>query len=233
MSAPAAGAARPTVALETSSARPSVAARLAGRLLERPLAGERAHASDLLPALERTLGDLGVAPRDVGAVIVGTGPGSYTGLRVGVATALGLARGCAAELFGLSSLEALAWGELVPGASAAFLLDARQGQLYLARYRRRDDALETLLAPCVTTAERLPALLDPSERVFADPAAQRAARLLEARRREPGRFVDDAAPGAGALLELGLLRLAREGPHGPEQVEPLYLRAFAARARRR
>ena len=53
------------------------------------LGGERPHACDLLPALEQLLARLGAAPADLATILVGTGPGSYTGLRVGVATALG------------------------------------------------------------------------------------------------------------------------------------------------
>ena len=220
------------VALETSSARPSVAARRGARREELSLAGDRPHASDLLPALERLLARLQASPGQIESVIVGTGPGSYTGLRVGVATALGLARGTLAQLFGVPSLEALAFGELGPGTTAAFLLDARQGELYLARYRREADGVDTLLSPCVTTAAALPELLPPDELVFADPAALRAAELEEERARRPARF-RQAVPRASALLELGSARLAREGPQTPAQVEPLYLRAFAARLRRR
>ena len=65
-------------------------------------------------AVAGLLDELGVAPDAVARVLVGTGPGSYTGLRVGVATALGLARGTGAHLFGLPSLEARAWGALAP-----------------------------------------------------------------------------------------------------------------------
>jgi len=227
-----AGGPRLELALETSSARPSVAARWEGRLEQRSLVGDRPHASDLLPALEQLLAGLGAGPGDVGAVIVGTGPGSYTGLRVGVATALGIARGAGALLHGVPSLEALSYGELLPGASAAFLLDARQGELYLARYRREPEEVQALLAPCVTTAAALGELVPADERIFADEAALQAAGLEDERARNPERF-GHAWPGAGALLRLGTARLGHRGPHTPAQVEPLYLRAFAARSRRR
>jgi tRNA threonylcarbamoyladenosine biosynthesis protein TsaB len=198
------------VALETSSLRPSVAVRVAGRIESRTLAGDRPHASDLLPALEHLLAGFEASPRDITAVLVGTGPGSYTGLRVGIATALGLVRGTGAALFGVPSLEALAYGELAQGSAAAFLLDARQGELYLARYRREEEGVAVLQPPCVTTPAELGRLLQPDEPVYADGAA---------------------LPRAAALLELGARRLAREGPHVAEDVEPLYLRAFAVRSR--
>jgi tRNA threonylcarbamoyladenosine biosynthesis protein TsaB len=223
---------RLAVALETSSARPGLAARRGERLAETPLAGDRPHASDLLPALQALLEQLGAGPAELDAVVVGTGPGSYTGLRVGVATALGLARGAGAALYGVPSLEALAFGELAPGQSAAFLLDARQGELYLARYLREAAEVRALLEPCVTTAAGLEELLPAGERIYADAAAVRAAGLEAERARAPERFAQ-AWPRAGALLELGGARLERDGGQSPEQVEPLYLRAFAARARRR
>lgn len=222
-----------TVALETSSRRPSVAAQSDGRRLERALEGRRAHASDLLPGLAALLGELGAGPGDIEAVIVGTGPGSYTGLRVGIATAQGIARGAGAELYGLSSLQALAWDKLQPGQSAAFLLDARAGELYLARYLRAPEQVETLLAPCITTRGELPHLLVPTERVVADADALAAAGLEPERGRDPQRFELEATPGAGALLELGRLERTRGAPHAPESVAPQYLRAFAARARKR
>jgi len=227
------GGPRVEVALETSSARPSVAARLGARIETATLAGDRAHASDLLPVLEGLLGRLGAGPARIGAVLVGTGPGSYTGLRVGIATALGLVRGAGADLFGVPSLEAMAFGELERGASAAFLLDARQGELYLARYRRDASGVSVLLAPCVTTAAALADLLEAEEPVYADEAALRAAGLERERASRPQAFVLGAVPRATALLELGALRLAQEGPQAPAQVEPLYLRAFVARSRRR
>lgn len=220
------------VALETSTARPSLAARRGERLEEATLTGERPHASDLLPTLEALLARLGAAPAELASVVVGTGPGSYTGLRVGIATALGLARGAGAALRGVPSLEALAFGELDPGQSAAFLLDARQGELYLARYQRDPGEVRPLLAPCVTTAAELGGLLVAGERVFADEAALRAAGLEAERARAPERF-SQAWPSAAALLALGVDRLERHGGQPADQLEPLYLRAFAARTRRR
>ncbi len=230
------------VALETSSVRPSVAARLGERCLEAELSGTSAHASDLLPALERLLVELGALrratsgtgrPGPIRSVLVGIGPGSYTGLRVGLATALGLARGTGARLAAVPSLEAQAHGDLERGQSAAFLLDARQGELYLARYRREADSVAVLLAPCVTTPSELPRLLVPGERLFADEAALRAAGLAKPRTEPASLRTTDRVPRARSVLELGALRLERQGADAPEAIEPLYLRAFASKAHRR
>lgn len=215
-------------ALETSARPPSVALGSPGGPRAVELQGERAHASDLLPALERLLAAEGLAPRALEAVLVGVGPGSYTGLRVGIATALGLARALAIPLRGLASSEVLAYAELEPGDEAVVLLDARQGALYHARYRREpEDVLE--LDP--------PSALEPAEAarrtprdalLIAEPSALASAGLESHPRARTG-----LVPRASALLALGARRLAALGGQDPRAVRPLYLRAFQARARRR
>jgi tRNA threonylcarbamoyladenosine biosynthesis protein TsaB len=218
------------VAFETSTRSPSIAVRFGEQLRELRLEGDRPHASDLLPALDRLLTECGARPSAIDALIVGLGPGSYTGLRVGVATALGLGYGTGARLRGVASVEVLAWQELKPGEQAAVLLDARQGQLYFARYERTADEIVTLHAPCVTTPAELGALLPEGTAIFGEPGIAEAAHLTAGQR---AHLRIDATPSARALLELGLARLARLGPHSPAELEPLYLRAFAAQARRR
>jgi tRNA threonylcarbamoyladenosine biosynthesis protein TsaB len=220
------------VALETSTARPSVAARSAGRLEERLLSGEQQHASDLLPALETALTALGARPADIAAIFVGIGPGSYTGLRVGVATALGLARGTGAALCGVPSFEALAVAELALAQTATVLLDARQGELYVARYLRGESGVMALLPPAVVPAGDVSSAPPADELILADDAALRAAGLEALREREPERF-RRAWPTAAHVLAIGAERLARFGAQDPSQVEPLYLRAFRATTRAR
>ena len=216
------------VAFETSTRTPSVAVRARGETLETSLAGDRPHASDLMPALSELLGAAGVAPAEVEAVAVGTGPGSYTGLRVGVATALGLARGAGASLTALPSVEALVWGECAPREEAGVLLDARAGELYFAHYRRAEDGVEVVRAPCVVARGEIAGVLPPGLVLFVDQTVLEAAGVDGS-----GRRVRAAVPRAGAVLELGLRKLAAEGGMDPGEVEPLYLRGVGARARRR
>jgi tRNA threonylcarbamoyladenosine biosynthesis protein TsaB len=216
------------VAVETSTRSPSVAARDADRVVSETLAGDRPHASDLLPALDRLLRQLARRPDAIEVVIVGTGPGSYTGLRVGIASALGLARGSSARLVAVPSGEALAWAELEVGRRATMLLDARAGELYLARYERTQDDVRVLTAPCIVRPEEL--VLAEGDAIFGEVGIERAARLDAATAR---RVRTDVQPRATATLELGLLRLQRRGESPAHELEPLYLRAFAAKARKR
>ena len=216
-------------AFETSSRQPSVAVRDGDRLATRSLDGERPHASDLLPAFENALDELGLGPRQIDAIAVGTGPGSYTGLRVGIATALGLARGSDALLVGVPSFEAIAWGALAADHEAGVLLDARARELYFAHYRRLAGELEVVTAPCVLARDAIGAALPPGLPLFADDAALRAAGLEGDDTRE----ILCASAHAEHILDLGALRLARSGPMDAAQIEPLYLRAFAAQPRKR
>ena len=219
------------VALETSTRRPSVAARRGERLVERNLDRDGAHASDLLPALEELLDELDARATDITRLVVGIGPGSYTGLRVGVATAQGLARGQGAPLIGVPSGEALAFAECDQGEAIVQLLDARAQELYFASYRRRADDVLVLTAPRVVTPDELAALLPPDVRILGDATCADAAQLAEEAR---ARLTTDRVPRAGALLQLGCARLAAGAPVGaPETVLPLYLRPFAAKLRKR
>lgn len=216
------------VAIELSTGAGSVAARFAGRSATRNLASSRAHAADVLPELGAALRELGATPRELSAVIVGLGPGSYTGLRVAAATALGLARASGAALRGVASFEALARGELRPGERGATLLDARGGEAYLAVYERRATELGTLAAPRVLRAADVAAQLAGVDVLLADAAALRATAL------DVARFArcSGAPPTALEVLELGLEQLALHGPHQTNEIEPLYLRAFAVTQRK-
>ena len=214
------------VALGTSARPPSVAAASGERVRSAALGSERRHASDLLPRLDELFSELECARRDVAVVAVGLGPGSYTGLRVGVATALGLAQGTGARLVGVPSVAALAFAALEPGEEATVLLDGRSRELYLARYRRRADDVEELLAPRVEEAGTLPAAVPAGERILGDPTVAEAAGMdPEAR----ARLVTDRVPDAEAVLALARLRHAREGATDPGELRPLYLRPFRVR----
>jgi tRNA threonylcarbamoyl adenosine modification protein YeaZ len=231
-------------AFETSTRTPSVALRVGDRSLQCRLSGERPHASDLLPALDGLLREAGARAADLELLVVGTGPGSFTGLRVAAATALGLARGGRARLLGLSSGESLCWRELAVGEEAAVVLDARSGEWYYSRYRRTADDVVELHAPCVATQAQWVQWVANAEHESRTGSAARIAPLrlfgepllstqgaLDAELR--GRIEVDRVPEASAALELGLARLERGAARTTRELEPLYLRAFAAKKSQR
>ena len=197
------------------------------------LDGAAAHASDLLPMLAQLLEERGLRAADLDAVLVGIGPGSYTGLRVSVATALGLALGevdgRTPMLLGVPSCEALLAGSLAPGQAGAWIQDARSGGFYLASGRMDGEfALET--EPAVVDQTGLEHFLGSqgSARLLGDEAT---AKTLE--RIGVSADLEYVTPTAQHVLRLGLPRLARDGGAEPEQLAPLYLRPFAVKVRKR
>ena len=137
----------------------------------------RAHSELILAQLETFMAAQGATAADV--IAVGVGPGSYTGVRVGVSLALGLARGWHAHAVGVPSLEAIA------GQSegvVAVTLDARKGMVYSAAYRVQGGAiLETLVMVDKREAAAFAALVP-----------------------DDATWLRDAAPDSVALARLGL-----------------------------
>ena len=108
---------------------------------------ERRHASRFVGALEETLQRAGVQRRAIGAIAVGNGPGSYTGLRVGGAAAKGLTFALGVPLSGCDTLAAVAYAGLDDSEEGLVALDARRGNAYLGRYRREGQEIITIAAP--------------------------------------------------------------------------------------
>ncbi len=225
----------PVAALETSTRTGSVALWHAGELSQRVLAQGAAHARDLLPSLADLIEERGLTgPRQLGAIIVGLGPGSYTGLRIGVATAQGLARGSGALLVGRPSLEAWAFEALREGECGSAVLDARGGEAYTARYEREASGVREVAAPRVLQLGELEQVLAQAGPLFGERSAfERAGLLPEHEDELEQHWREPAAPGARALLELSLPALERGELAGDGPLEPLYLRAFAAKLRSR
>ena len=218
------------IAIETSSRSGSAAVLFEGEVRSTELAGGRAHASDLLPlldglvrevGLDRTAGGLDRLALD--AVFVGTGPGSYTGLRVGIAFALGLVRATGCSIVGIPSTEALAYRELEMGETGAVVQDARAGRFYYARYQRTEDGIDVRSPPCAIAASELCERLAGEDLVLGEDALADAADLPEETR---ARIRGAGPPEASSVLDLGRRRLEERGPDRPETVRPLYLLKF-------
>ena len=105
----------------------------------------RTHAEQLPGALRALLEEAGLQPNQLERLIVGTGPGSYTGVRVGASYALGLGRACGAPVLGVSTLESLI--DMQHGGTQAVSLDARKEQLYGAVYRVGGGVVTDVLVP--------------------------------------------------------------------------------------
>lgn len=116
-----------------------------GRVLVELAHDTSGRTSDLLVPIDRACREAGVAPRALAAIAVGAGPGSFTGLRIGMATAKGIAFACGCPLWAVSTLAALAVGDArAPRVCTA--LDARKGEVYAGCYALDDRGIPTPLA---------------------------------------------------------------------------------------
>ncbi len=131
------------LAIESSAKAASVALTEEGRLVSQYMqVSALTHSSTLLSMAEGLLRDLQLRFRDIDAVAVARGPGSFTGVRIGVAAAKGLCWGAGLPVCGVSTLEAMAW-QIADreGALLAAVMDARRGQIYNALFCSRGGAL--------------------------------------------------------------------------------------------
>jgi tRNA threonylcarbamoyladenosine biosynthesis protein TsaB len=178
-----------TLVLDSATARAVCGVALGGRELAFASADGGHAAQRALVLVDEVLARAGYEAGDVGTIVVGCGPGSFTGLRIGIATARGLALALGRPCIGVSTLEALAAG--APGALA--LIDARRGEVFMLG----EDGTAVAELP-----ERVAASLAPGTRCVGD-GATRYRSLLE----EAGGVVppgDDVrhAPGTQALSGL-------------------------------
>lgn len=198
----------------------------------------RRHGETLAPAVGHVLASAELSLAEVDVVAVDVGPGLFTGLRVGVATAKGLAQGLGVGVLGLSSLEVLAGAAFEAGwvGQVAAVVDARRGEVFAARYGPAPSGEpagagrpEVLVPPARYAPEALAAELAvpaATPLLAVGDGARRYAALLPVR--VAGAAL--AAPPPGVLVAMATARLAAgDEPVGPAAVEPVYLREADAR----
>ena len=192
----------------------------AARMGERP-----GHAAELMPAVTRCMDGAGLGWDDLDAIAVGIGPGMFTGLRIGVATAHGLAAATELELRPVSSLAALAHGAAI---STLAVIDARRDEVFAALYQGEGEVWEPFVAAPEAVADRL------RERgtgaLAVGDGAVRFRHVFEA----AGAEVPDDGSSSHVVRGLSICRLAATvAPEPVEAVLPDYLRLPDAKPRTR
>jgi tRNA threonylcarbamoyladenosine biosynthesis protein TsaB len=210
------------LAFETSTEACSVALWLDGALHERFELAPRRHAELALPWAEALLANAGIAKTQLDAIAVGRGPGAFTGVRLGVAIAQGIALALDRPVVPVSTLAALAW----PAAGDRILaaIDARMGEVYFAAFQREGDGLRLLQPEAVAKPDEV-ALPegDGWHGVGTGFGAVDGALLARLGARLAG--VDAGAlPHAADVAWLAVAAFARGEAVAPERLEPAYLR---------
>lgn len=188
------------------------------------------HSETLLPAIRDVLATAGVSLRSVGLVAVGVGPGTWTGLRVGITTARSLAYTLGVPVIGIPTLDATAAGVSGYAGGLAVIVDARRSEVYGRCYdvdgsggcAARGDIF-------VTPPERLGRFVGAEDALAGNgvgllPENERAKRHLFP---ESVGVVD-----AGVICRLALDRYRRQGADGPGAVAPIYVRKSDAEVAR-
>ena len=211
------------LALDTALASGGVALASGGQVLARTrLEPGQSFSSRLLRAVADLLAQAEMDPGGLSGLAVSLGPGFFTGLRVGLATAQGMAFGLGIPAVGISSLRLLASAAPAEAETVWAVADARRGLVYAAAFRRQGQNLtrleEDMAISSELLAERIQApalLLGSGARLYAE--ALQAPGILLA---PPG--LDETDPGLLALM--GAERLARGQGGGAELLKPRYCR---------
>jgi tRNA threonylcarbamoyladenosine biosynthesis protein TsaB len=218
--------------IETATGRGSVAlARDDGEPLVRLLEEKGGHARDLVPAIETLLAEARLHTSDLRGVGVACGPGSFTGVRVGMATAKGLAYALNIAVVGLSTLEALARAAapLAPEGAAilAPVLPAGRGEVYSALFDLKGRAVERRTRDLAWRPEVLLAEL-PEEAILVDGEALTAVAGGARERRSI-----ESPPLAAAIALWAAATIPPGGGFRPGGLAPNYVRPSDAEAARR
>ncbi len=180
----------------------------------------RGHAEALMPMIEDVLRSAHVEARDLDLIAATLGPGSFTGVRIAIAAARGLALVSNAELFGTDSLTAMARAALIAGAQPdgtyAVLVDARRGMLYLGLY---DEAGNRLDGPKLCAPDDALRLLPETLSLAVGNGAETLADAARLRGRRLTAALPALQPGAEVLAAL-----ASESDERTKILRPLYMR---------
>ena len=216
------------LAIDTATDVASVAAGTADAVVAaRSVQGARQHAAQLVALIDQVLVEAKLESKGIAGIVVGDGPGSFTGLRIGWAAAKGLAQEREIQIIAVPTLmgaaHAASGGEPEPAGPVAACFDALRGQVFTAIYAFSGSRVKTLRAPVVTT---LALLLKGNIRprlAVGDGAVRYATECQEWTGRPPV-GLETLPPIAGSLLALA--------PHqGRPAVEPEYGRPAEAQAK--
>lgn len=210
------------LAFETATEGCSVAVSVDGRIAERFEIAPRRHAELALPWAEALLAEAGIGRRQLDAIAVSRGPGAFTGVRLGIGIAQGIALGLDLPLVAISTLAVLAAGA-APGRVLA-AIDARMGEVYLGTFVNGIDGCEAQQDELLARPDEV--ALPPGSGWQGVGTGFAAGNDCLQARLGPAlvRCSPDALPRARDLARLAAGALARGEGMAPERIEPAYLR---------
>ncbi|MEM9171263.1 MAG: tRNA (adenosine(37)-N6)-threonylcarbamoyltransferase complex dimerization subunit type 1 TsaB [Pseudomonadota bacterium] len=214
-------------AIDTTSTHASIALRHGDTVLETSLAQAGSHASVLMQAIDSILDQARVSPSQLDGIVYGQGPGSFPGVRIGIAVAQGLAHAHAVPMMGVCSLENIAWqasSDITALGSAHVAIDARMGELYVREFQRHADQLVPLGDSQLVAIEQFP---DASVRHILGNAPA-LYRDLAARAASAGIGVSHSQLLPSARTAMMIAMQSDHAWHSPAQAQAVYVRQHVA-----
>jgi tRNA threonylcarbamoyladenosine biosynthesis protein TsaB len=224
----------PVLGLDTASATASLAVVSHGKVLAQLTRSAASHGSALPELVAEVLGQVGIALKDLRGIAVGTGPGSFTGLRVGIAYAKGLVLALGCALIGIPTFDCVAlaaFEQAAPseGSAICTILDARKGEVYANLYRVRADRLDNISQPLVIKLQNLFPELSNGDILIGDSKAKEASLLLNERGIRSTVLEEVEVNSRGRYVAaLAVERISRGEIDTPATLEPLYVRSAEA-----
>ncbi|MEW6533565.1 MAG: tRNA (adenosine(37)-N6)-threonylcarbamoyltransferase complex dimerization subunit type 1 TsaB [Thermodesulfobacteriota bacterium] len=198
-------------------------------LAEHAAEPDRRHLENLPILINNLLTRLELKPVDIEGIAVARGPGSFSGIRVGLATAKGMALALGKPVVGVSSLAILAWQGLQDGEWGFPIIDARRNEVYTGLYHRRYGKLDLHAGPLLAPADSgaLPAKNEATRAIVCGDVLAEHLASADPNRLEPRVLV----PSAAACAYLGWLRFRSGGTEDIHSLAPLYIRRSDAEER--
>ena len=183
------------------------------------------HTKELVPAIRHLLEKGGIDLKDLKGIVVSLGPGGFSGLRVGMTTAKGLAVGTGAPLVAVHTLDAAAYPMLGLGAPVCALMPAGRGEVAAAMYGTNGSEMDKTVDEHLTTIETLGESIQ-EQTIFCGPITEEM--VVELRERMGGRGLVPRGVGRAsrvvAMGELGIRKIGRGEVDDPVTLQPLYIR---------
>jgi len=215
--------------IETATARLSVALRTSeGHITERHTDRSSSHCELLTGFIRELVDEASLSIDDIDCIAVSKGPGSFTGLRIGIASAMGFAYGLGKPVCGIDTLMGLAWNTAVYGGLVCPIIDAKRSELYTALYRIECESPHIILESTTLHIKQLSEKLASYDETITvtGPAARCFSDILLSQTGTRIAFIPDNAAQATAssIVELGYMEYLKNGAIHPASLKPLYLR---------
>lgn len=204
-----------------------------GRLIsERFIHNLKTHSQNIIPMIQQVVDDAGITPRDLAGIAVTGGPGSFTGLRIGMSVAKTMSLALDIPVLPVLTLKALAWNILGTKGLICPILDARKNEVYTCIYKSADKDLVELIDPSALSIENLIEKIagTQGEVTFLGDAVPVYRDIIKEKLGPRVRFASmiNSFPRASAAAEIGLSLLKDADPAEAIFLQPVYLRKSEA-----